>query len=417
MSKYVINGGRKLNGQIDINGAKNSVLPLLAAALLTDEPVRIGNCPILTDVDNMIRIITSLGASVNRDGSYIEIKSAGLCAYEIPKRQAKELRSSVFLMGSILGRMKKAKVAYPGGCDIGLRPIDIHLKALSELNVKIVEKYGYINCDANMMKASNVFLDYPSVGATENIMLLSAISDGVTIISNVAREPEIVELQNFLNSMGAKIEGAGSSCIKIEGVRKLKGTDYYAMPDRIVTGTIMMAVALCGGDVVLNYTNHTHIDAVISKLRKSGCNIIVESDKICIQSFTRLNSLGYVETGPYPGYPTDLQAPLAALASTADGTTILVENIFENRFKHLPELCKMGANIRVKDRIAFISGVKQLTGAEVIAMDLRGGASLVLAGLSASQLTVVHDIQHIERGYENLDKIFVALGADIIKIC
>ncbi|MDR0751697.1 MAG: UDP-N-acetylglucosamine 1-carboxyvinyltransferase [Christensenellaceae bacterium] len=416
MSKYVINGGKKLNGDITIHGAKNSVLPLLAASILTDETIRIGNCPNLADVENMIRILSALGVQVEREGNYIEIKSGGLFAYEIPKRQAKELRSSVFLMGSILGRMKKAKVAYPGGCDIGLRPIDIHLKALSELNVKIVEKYGYINCDATRMRAANVFLDYPSVGATENIMLLAAISDGTTTVSNAAREPEIIELQKFLNTMGAKIDGAGTSCIKIEGVQKLHGTDYYAMPDRIVTGTILMAVAMCGGNVLLNGTNYTHIDSLISKLVKSGCNIAVKSDKICIQSSDRLASMGYIETGPYPGYPTDLQAPLVALASTADGTTILVENIFENRFKHIPELCKMGANIKVKDRIAFITGVKQLTGAEVVAMDLRGGAALVLAGLSAAQLTVVHDIQHIERGYEEMDKCFVALGADVIKI-
>ncbi|MDR3186246.1 MAG: UDP-N-acetylglucosamine 1-carboxyvinyltransferase [Christensenellaceae bacterium] len=416
MPKYIINGGKKLIGEIQIQGAKNAVLPLLAAALLTDEAVTIRNCPNLVDVNNMIRIISALGARVVRTGDIIQITSDGLFAHEIPKHQAKELRSSVFLLGSVLGRMKKAKVAYPGGCDIGLRPIDLHLKALLELNVRIVEKYGYINCDASNMIPTALTLDYPSVGATENVMLLAAISNGVTALANAAREPEIVDLQNFLNSMGAKISGAGTSYIRIEGVKHLKGADYTAMPDRIVAGTYLIATAICGGCVDLVNVEPGHLQSLLSKLMKSGCDIDIKANKISITSNGNIQAFGIVETQPYPGYPTDLQAQLTALATVANGTTIISENIFENRYKFVPELNKMGAQVMVKGKFAFVTGVSKLTGAETYAMDLRGGAALVLAGLNAEQTTVVHDIHHIERGYEELDVVLKKLGCDIIRL-
>lgn len=416
MGKFIINGGKPLNGSLTVQGAKNAVLPLYAAALLTDEPVRIRNCPDLCDVDNMGKILRSLGADVTRRGDEVTIHGENIVSHEIPCRLAKELRSSIFLLGSVLGRVKKAKVAYPGGCDIGLRPIDIHLKALSELNVRIVEKYGYIYCDSSKMRAGSVTLDYPSVGATENVMLLAAVSEGTTLIGNAAREPEIEDLQNFLNSCGAKIKGAGTPYIEIEGVKRLHGTEYSVMPDRIVAGTFLIAGAICGGKLELNGTNPVHIRSLLAKLTKSGCQIEIEGDKIKQTAIGKLSACEGVETQPYPGFPTDLQAQMMTLATVANGTTIITENIFETRYKHVPELIKMGAQIKVKDRIAVVKGVERLTGAEVCAMDLRGGASLVLAGLGADGTTIVNDIHHIERGYDALEKCFGALGADIIKI-
>lgn len=416
MGKYIINGGKPLVGTVKVQGAKNSVLPLFAAALLSEEPVTIKNCPALADVENMSKILMSLGADVERRGDEVKIMGEGVFAHEIPKHLAKELRSSIFLLGSVLGRMKKARVAYPGGCDIGLRPIDLHLKALAELNVRIVEKYGYINCDASQMRPAAVALDYPSVGATENVMLLAAVSEGVTTLGNAAREPEIVDLQDFLNRMGAKIEGAGTSFIRITGVKKLHGIKYTAMPDRIVAGTYLMAAAICGGDVTLTDANPAHIGALLAKLEKSGCKVSAIGDRINIVSEGRPAAFGMIETQPYPGYPTDMQAQMTALASVADGTTVVQENIFENRFKHVPELIKMGAQIKVKDRLALITGVDRLSGAEVNAMDLRGGAALMLAGLNARQTTIVNDIHHIERGYEAPEAVFTALGADVIKV-
>ncbi|MFA5450074.1 MAG: UDP-N-acetylglucosamine 1-carboxyvinyltransferase [Clostridia bacterium] len=416
MAKYIINGGKPLQGSLAVQGAKNSVLPLFAAALLTDEKVRIHNCPDLADVTNMGKILRSLGAEVERHGNTIEISGETLISYEIPCRLARELRSSIFLLGSVLGRMKRAKVAYPGGCDIGLRPINLHLKALSELNVRIVEKYGYIYCDATQMRGANLTLDYPSVGATENVMLLAALSEGVTTLSNAAREPEIVDLQNFLNKMGAKIDGAGTPFIKIEGVPKLSGVEYTTMPDRIVAGTYLIAGAICGGELTLTGANAEHLRSLISKLIKSGCKITSNDDNITIISEGRPKAFDNIETQPYPGFPTDLQAQMTALSAIAEGTTIITENIFETRFKYIPELIKMGAKIKVKDKHAVVEGIPRLKGAELAAMDLRGGASLVLAGLNARETTIINDVQHIERGYENFEINLTALGADILKV-
>jgi UDP-N-acetylglucosamine 1-carboxyvinyltransferase len=416
MSKFIINGGAQLNGSLVCQGAKNAVLPLYAAALLTDERVKIGNCPDLQDVANMGAILNTLGADVERKGNSVEILAENLFSHEIPGRLAKELRSSIFLLGSVLGRLKKANVAYPGGCDIGLRPIDLHIKALGELNVRIVEKYGYLYCDATQLKPAQIDLNYPSVGATENIMLLTAISEGVTTISNAAREPEIEDLQNFLNGMGAKIEGAGTSYIKITGVKKLHGVEFRTMPDRIAAGTYLLAAAVCGGKVTVKNTRPEHLRSLLSKLEKAGSKIEIDGFDITITAEGRPKALGDVETQPYPGFPTDLQAPLASLAAVADGTTVITENIFDSRLKHVPELIKMGAQIKVKEKTAIIQGVPRLKGAELTAADLRGGASLVLAGLSAAETTIINNVQHIERGYDNFEGILTSLGADIIKV-
>ena len=416
MSKYIINGGRKLRGTVRVQGAKNAVLPLFAAALLTDERVVIHNCPDLIDVSNMARILNSLGAETERRGDTVTIDTGYMRSYEIPSRLAGELRSSIFTLGALLGRAKKAKVAYPGGCDIGLRPIDIHLKALCEMNVRIADRYGYILCDATDMRPADVTLDYPSVGATENVMLLAATADGVTTIANAAREPEVYDLQEFLNAMGARVSGAGTSFVKIEGVPKLKGAEYTTMPDRIAAGTYMIAAAICGGEVLLRNVCPEHINSLSVKLREAGAEVKADGSEILVRSEGRLRSPGCIETRPYPGFPTDLQAPIGVLASVAEGTTVVVENIFETRFKHVAELTKMGASVKVKDKVAVFTGVKALNGAETAAMDLRGGAALVLAGLKAQGTTVVNDIHHIERGYEAPEKVLSSLGADIVKV-
>lgn len=416
MSKYIINGGRKLRGTVRVQGAKNAVLPLFAAALLTDERVVIHNCPDLIDVSNMARILNSLGAETERRGDTVTIDTGYMRSYEIPSRLAGELRSSIFTLGALLGRAKKAKVAYPGGCDIGLRPIDIHLKALCEMNVRIADRYGYILCDATDMRPADVTLDYPSVGATENVMLLAATADGVTTIANAAREPEVYDLQEFLNAMGARVSGAGTSFVKIEGVPKLKGAEYTTMPDRIAAGTYMIATAICGGEVLLRNVCPEHINSLSVKLREAGAEVKADGSEILVRSEGRLRSPGCIETRPYPGFPTDLQAPIGVLASVAEGTTVVVENIFETRFKHVAELTKMGASVKVKDKVAVFTGVKTLNGAETAAMDLRGGAALILAGLRAHGTTVVNDIHHIERGYEAPEKVLSSLGADIVKV-
>lgn len=416
MSKYIINGGRKLRGTVRVQGAKNAVLPLFAAALLTDERVVIHNCPDLIDVSNMARILNSLGAETERRGDTVTIDTGYMRSYEIPSRLAGELRSSIFTLGALLGRAKKAKVAYPGGCDIGLRPIDIHLKALCEMNVRIADRYGYILCDATDMRPADVTLDYPSVGATENVMLLAATADGVTTIANAAREPEVYDLQEFLNAMGARVSGAGTSFVKIEGVPKLKGAEYTTIPDRIAAGTYMIAAAICGGEVLLRNVCPEHINSLSVKLREAGAEVKADGSEILVRSEGRLRSPGCIETRPYPGFPTDLQAPIGVLASVAEGTTVVVENIFETRFKHVAELTKMGASVKVKDKVAVFTGVKTLNGAETAAMDLRGGAALILAGLRAHGTTVVNDIHHIERGYEAPEKVLSSLGADIVKV-
>lgn len=416
MGRYIVNGSRPLSGEIVVQGAKNAVLPLFAAALLTEDPVVIEHCPDLSDVNNMGRILESLGADVTIGEGRAKIACRYPVSHEIPARLASELRSSIFLLGSVLGRMKEAKVAYPGGCDIGLRPIDLHLKALRELGVKITERHGYIYCDARKMHAAPVTLDYPSVGATENVMLLASVAEGETVLENAAREPEIVDLQNFINAMGGSISGAGSPTVRIRGGERLKGTEYQTMPDRIVAGTYLIACAMCTGELRLKRVNPAHLSSLIAKLSKSGCKIEGKGDTLTIKATDRPKGFDLIDTQPYPGFPTDLQAQMTALASIAEGTTVIGENIFETRFKHVPELIKMGASIKVKDRIAVVKGVNHLTGAEVTAMDLRGGAALILAGLAAHGTTIVNEIRHVERGYEGIERVLRSAGADIIRI-
>ncbi len=415
MSKYVINGGRKLYGEIDIQGAKNAVLPIFAASCMCNGIVTIHNSPRIADCESMLNILRSLGSRTKTSGNDVIIDNSQMENSEIPPGLARELRSSIFLLGPILARFKSAKVAYPGGCEIGLRPIDMHLKGLRELNVDIKEEAGYIYCDASDMRGARIQLDLPSVGATENIMMAAVAAKGCTVIGNAAKEPEIVDLQNFLVKCGADIQGAGTSTIVVRGGGELKGVEYTPIKDRIVAGTYMLAVCMCGGEIKLNGAVSADLDSLITKLSKYACKTMVDSDNIYIKAVDRPFAVDIIETSPYPGFPTDLQAQTVAMLSLAQGTSLMVENMFETRFKYIPELAKMGAKIVVRGRNAVISGVKSLSGAEVIARDLRGGAALVLAGLAAKGRTVVDNVYHIDRGYENLDGILQKVGADITR--
>ncbi len=416
MAKYLINGGNRLEGVVQIQGSKNSVLPIIAASIMTDGVTIIENAPRLTDVENMLKIINFLGAKTEFVDNKIIIDAKQINCYEIPSNLAKELRSSIFLLGPLIRRLGKAKVAYPGGCDIGLRPIDLHIKALKEMGVEVKEEGGFVYCDGKNKTNCSITLDYPSVGATENALLLATGINGTTTILNVATEPEIEDLQNFINAMGGKVEGAGTTLIKVVGGMPLKGTTYSVMPDRIEAGTYLIAGLICGCDLTLEGAKDKHLSSLISKFSKWDCKISASSDRIHINANGKMGELGVVETKPYPGFPTDLQAEICALATISKGATIVVENLFEARFKHLPELVKMGARVKVKDRVAVISGVEALKGAEVYAKDLRGGASLVIAGLGAKGRTIVNDIEFIERGYENLVDKFRKIGGNIEKI-
>lgn len=413
MSRFIINGGRKLHGSIRIQGAKNAVLPIFAASVLCKGRVTIHNSPIIADCNNMLNILRALGSDIEVDGHDVYIDNEEMQNKEITSTLARELRSSIFLLGPVLARFKSAKVAYPGGCEIGLRPIDMHLKGLRELNVDIHEEAGYIYCDASDMRGAEVQLDLPSVGATENLMMASISAKGKTVIRNAAREPEIVDLQNFLNLCGAKIEGAGSSVITITGGGELKGVEYTPIDDRIVAGTYLLAACMCGGELELLGGNSANLHSLISKLSKYACKITTNNDRIYISILDRLSAVDIIETSPYPGFPTDLQAQTVSALSLASGTSMVVENMFETRFKHIPELVKMGAKIVVKDRTAVIRGVKKLYGAEVFAQDLRGGAALILAGLAATGKTVVENVYHVDRGYENIEGVLRSVGGDI----
>ncbi len=415
MGKYKINGGRKLSGKIKVESAKNAVLPMLAASILTDEEVVIMSCPKIKDVLNMIKILNSIGVKTTFEQDNLVIDSSNINSYSVNSELSGELRSSVFMMGSLLSRLKKAKISYPGGCDIGLRPIDIHINALNGLGVRITDLCGEIICSADKLCGKEIYLDFPSVGATENAMLVAVLASGKTEIHNPAKEPEIIDLMNFLNSMGAKVFGAGTSTIFIEGVKSLHGTCYKPISDRIECGTMLIAAAITGGEIEISNCNGKNISSLIHKLCDNSCKITLNNDIIYLK-YKKGHRAFSLETGPYPCFPTDLQAQATALATVSKGTSVVTENIFEMRYNHVSELIRMGADIFVKGRTAIIKGVEQLHGAHVVAKDLRGGAALVVAGLNAEGETTVSDIKHIERGYLDFDKKLLSLGADIKKI-
>lgn len=414
MDRFEIRGGQKLFGELEIDSAKNALMPIIAATILTEGEVVLKNAPRIKDVYRMLDIIEAMGGKTSFVDKTITVNNQGLNKFELPTLLAKELRSSIFMLGPLLSKYKYARVPFPGGCDIGSRPIDLHLAGFRDLNVVIEEEYGYINCDASNMRSGFIHLDFPSVGATENLMMAAVLIEGETTIQNVAKEPEIVDLQNFLNSLGGKIEGAGTSTIKVTGVKQLSGGTYRSIPDRIITGTFMIAAAMTKGKVELSNTNFEHVFSLINKLRNSGCNVDFKNDKIIVECNKRLASCSF-ETQPYPGFPTDLQAQMLALQTVSDGTSLIVENLFETRYKHVPELLKMGAKIVTRDRMAIVKGVNRLFGAEVMAHDLRGGAALILAGLVAKGDTVVQNINYVDRGYDSFDLSLKSLGADITR--
>ncbi len=415
MEQFIINGGHSLFGELEVASAKNAVLPIISACVLADDEVTIEKLPMISDVEKMLEILTLMGASVRLYGDSAVIDTSSLSNLEIPSHLAKEIRSSIFMLGPLLAKYKKARVAYPGGCDIGSRPIDLHLSGLRDLGVEIIEEHGFIECDAQNMHTGVVHFDFPSVGATENIMMSAVLLSGQTTILNAAKEPEIVDLADFINAMGGKIRGAGTSTIIIEGVEKLKGVCYTPIPDRIITGTYLIAAAMTKGEIKLTNTNYQDVYALLNKLRNAGCKIDYDQSSIYLKLTKRPIACASIETQPYPGFPTDLQAQMLALQTISDGISVVTENLFETRFKHVPELLKMGAKVTTKDRMAIIRGVSELYGAEVVAQDLRGGAGLVLAGLAAKGKTVVQNTMFVDRGYDKFEEKLAMLGADIVR--
>ena len=416
MEAFVVEGGTPLRGEIRVDGAKNATLPILAAAVLTEETVRLHDVPEITDVKHMADILTMLGCQVTRENSDMTVTCADLHTWEMPDQLSKQIRSSIFLLGPILARFHKATVTFPGGCEIGLRPIDLHLSGLRCLGVKIKEEGGLIHCDGSSMHAGEVHFDYPSVGATENVMMAAVLVPGVTTIHNPAREPEIVDLQNFINAMGGCVRGAGGHAIEIEGVSCLHGTEWTPMPDRIVAGTLLAAAAVTGGEVTLTNAPESDMVAVTAKLREMGCRIAEAPGRIALSAPQRLTAFSQLQTQPHPGFPTDMQVQMLALLAVSEGTGVITENVFENRFTHAGDLNRMGAHILCTGRTAVVRGVRELYGARVTARDLRGGAALVLAGLKAHGETHVEHAELIDRGYDHLERQLTELGANIRRV-
>ncbi len=416
MSKFIIKGGNSLYGKVKIQGAKNTILPLLAATVLTGDVCIIHNCPNLTDVDVSIRILECLGCKIKRENTSVIVDSSNVKNYIVPDSLMREMRSSIVFLGAIASRFMNAVMSNPGGCELGPRPIDIHLSSLKKMGMIIEEIGGSLVCSANEIKGTEITLPLPSVGATENILLASVLAKGTTKIINAAREPEITDLGNFLIKCGANIEGHGTSIITVHGVNKLHGTEHTAISDRIVTSTYMAAVASAGGKILIENSVPENVTAVISVLSEMGCNFINTDEGLIVESHQRPKSVEKVSTMYYPGFPTDAGTPILSVMSVADGTSVLVENIFECRFRSVDELNKMGASINVGGRMAVVKGVKRLHGAKVEATDLRAGAALVIAGLNAEGTTEIGGLQFIDRGYENLDTTLSNLGAEIKRI-
>ena len=412
MAKYIIKGSNKLEGKVKISGSKNAALPIIAASILNAGKTTLYNVPNIHDTQMMFEILKNLGGKVEKKNNKIIIDTSKIKKYEIPEDLMRQMRSSVILAGSLIGKYQKAIFSYPGGCDIGTRPIDLHLKGFEKLGINITKNYGNISCICDKIVGEKIDLDFPSVGSTENIMLASCLGEGTTQINNAAREPEIIDLQNFLNKMGAKIQGAGSNKIQIEGVKKLNDVSYNIMPDRIETGTFLCAAAMSQGNIIIENTNINHITPIISKLEEANCKLKLEKDKIELKAPKKLKALE-IRTMPYPGFPTDMQSIFVSMLTIAKGTSIIVENIFESRYKFTQELIRMGAKITIEGKSAIVKGTRKLYGANVNATDLRGGAALVLAGIVAKGETTIENIEYILRGYENLNKKLENLGVNI----
>ena len=416
MEQYIIKGGNPLAGEVEIGGAKNAALGILAAAIMTDETVRVDNLPDVQDINVLLEAISEIGASVTRvSRTSALINGSGIGSVSVDYEYIKKIRASYYLLGALLGKYKKAEVPLPGGCNIGSRPIDLHLKGFKALGAKVRISHGAIIAEADHLRGSHIYLDTVSVGATINIMMAAAMAEGRTIIENAAKEPHVVDAANFLNSMGANIKGAGTDVIRIRGVEKLHATEYSIIPDQIEAGTFMFAAAATRGDVIVKNVIPKHLEVTTAKLVEIGCEVEEFDDAVRVVATKRLNNTN-VKTLPYPGYPTDMQPQIGVALAIAKGTSIVTESIFENRFKYVDELIRMGADIKVEGNTAVIYGTEKLMGARVSAPDLRAGAALVIAGLAAEGITIVDDIVYIQRGYENFEQKLRGLGAEIERV-
>lgn len=415
MDRFVIRGGNRLEGEVRVEGSKNAALPIMAATILCTGESVIRGVPDLRDIRMMADLLRRLGARVTWQESTLSIDTSNLTAVSVPETIMRRMRASNLVLGPLLARYGEVCISQPGGCNIGARPMDLHIRGLRALGASITERSGYITGKATRLVGTEIHLDVPSVGATENLMMAAVLAEGTTVIRNAAKEPEIVDLQNFVNRLGARVRGAGTGVIKIEGVRTLHPAEHHVIPDRIEAGTHMVAAAITRGDVLVTNVIPEHVEPVTAKLREMGAVVKIKDDGVRVRVDRRLKAVD-VKTMPYPGFPTDMQPQMMALLTLADGASIVAETIFENRFKHVPELGRMGADIRVEGYTAIVRGVPRLTGACVEASDLRAGAALVLAGLAAENTTVVEQAEHIDRGYARLEEKYRLLGADITRM-
>ena len=413
MSYLMIGGGRPLHGRIAVQCAKNSVLPVLAAALLAGDACRIAACPRLSDVETAAEILRHLGCTAQWDGGDLLVDTTHISRCDIPEELMRKMRSSVIFLGAILSRCGQAELSYPGGCELGPRPIDLHLTALRTLGAEINEIGGSLLCRANRLRGADIVLTLPSVGATENAILAACGAEGTTVIANAAREPEIADPQDFLQKLGVEIHGAGTSAITVQGKGTLHGCTHRCIGDRIAASTYLCAAAAAGGQVTLSGIDYRHLATVTTALHQAGCRLQCDDDTITLESSGRLRAIAPVRTSPYPGFPTDAQPLLMAALLRSEGATMFVENMFESRYRHVPELLRMGAEIRLEGRVAVVCGVTDLHGAAVRSADLRGGAALVIAGLQAQGVTQIHNMHHIQRGYQDIAGDLAALGAEV----
>ena len=418
MAKFLVQKSGPLEGEVIISGSKNAVLPIMTATILTDDVCELTDVPDLRDVNVMCKLLECLGATVESklDENRVTVEMKELLTDEAPYELVKKMRASILAMGPILARTGKARIALPGGCAIGARPIDLHLKGFHALGAEIIEGHGYVEAVAEKLIGNNIYLDFPSVGATENIMMAAVLAEGTTILENAAEEPEIVDLANMLNKMGAKIKGAGTDTIKIVGVEKLHGVKHAIIPDRIETGTFMVAAAITRGNLLIRNAVPDHVKAITAKLRECGVVVDITDDGMVVRGDVNPLTATDIKTLPYPGFPTDMQSQFMALLATVKGASVVIETVFENRYMHVGELNRMGANIKIDGRSAVVQGEKLLQGAQVISTDLRAGAALVLAGLIADGTTEISEIYHIERGYEKFVEKFRKIGATIIRV-
>ena len=417
MPRFIVEGGRRLSGEVRLQGSKNSALPILAATLLCRGECVLYNCPDLSDVEASLDILRYIGCTARREGDVVIVDTGSVTRFDIPPALMHRMRSSIIFLGAMVARFDRARMTFPGGCELGPRPIDLHIAALREMGADICEEHGELDCSVgDCLRGADIALTIPSVGATENIMIAASVARGTTVITNAAREPEIIDLADFLNSCGARISGAGESTVVIDGADRLYPAAHAMIPDRIVAATLMSAAAVTGSDICFSGIVPSHLGAVIPVFRDSGCEIDISGGGMSFSSPARVRSPKLIRTMPYPGFPTDAQAPVMSMACVADGMTVFVENMFESRYSHVGELCRLGADIRVEGRVAVVSGVRRLLSARVRAHDLRGAAALVVAALCAKGKSEITGIEYLERGYERFEQVLSALGADIKKV-